>query len=69
MTITIDAFAKDSSNFVKLARSVGAQVSVAETALGVFQQASQRGLGKTAPTRIATMLAGIVGTELPGQDN
>ena len=69
VTITIDAFAKDSSNFVRLARSVGAQVSVAETALGVFQQASEQGLGKTAPTRIATMLAGIVGTELPGQDS
>ncbi len=68
VTITIDAFAKDSRNFVKVARSIGAQVSVAESALGVFQQASEHGLGESAPTQIATMLAGIVGTEFPGQD-
>ena len=68
VTITIDAFAKDSGNFLKLARSIGAQVSVAESAYGVFRQASEEGLGESAPTQIATMLAGIVGTEFPGQD-
>ena len=68
VTITIDAFAKDSSNFLKLARAVGAQVSVAESAYGVFRQASEEGLGDSSPTQIATMLAGIVGTEFPSQD-
>jgi 3-hydroxyisobutyrate dehydrogenase-like beta-hydroxyacid dehydrogenase len=68
VSISIDAFAKDSGNFIKLAKSIGAQVSVAESAYGVFRQASEDGLGESAPTRIATMLAGIAGTEFPDQD-
>ncbi len=65
VTITIDAFAKDSSNFIGLASSIGAQISVSEAAYDVFKQASDRGLGEDAPTRIASMLADIAGTEFP----
>ncbi len=68
ITITIDAFAKDSGNFIKLARSIGAQVSVSETAYGVFKQAADNGLGESAPTRIATMLADIVGAEFANSE-
>lgn len=67
VTITIDAFSKDSRNFLKIADAVGASVEVAKAAFNVFGKAAARGLGDEAPTRIATMLADIAGTSFPGE--
>ena len=62
VTITINAFAKDSQNFLEIAGAIGAPVDVAKAAYQVFSNAAAKGLGEEAPTRIATMLARIAGT-------
>ena len=56
ITIAIDAAAKDSRNFLSLAHALGAQVDVAQATYNLFQEASDKGLGNEAPTRLATIL-------------